>query len=102
MGQTGWLSWTAPFLRPCLLRCAVCARKLLLFFDTKAGYHGAYLGDGLSAGAALQASAALRHAMPRTLGRHVLSQIWAYKYDAAIAQGIRPHVDQGVYSVNCW
>ena len=48
---------------------------------SQAGYHGAYLGDGLVAGAALQAAAALRHAMPRTLGRHVLSQIWAYKCD---------------------
>ena len=24
------------------------------------------------------------------------------RYDAAVAQGIRPHVDQGAFSVNCW
>jgi hypothetical protein len=24
------------------------------------------------------------------------------RYDSAVAQGIRPHVDQGAYSVNCW
>jgi hypothetical protein len=49
------------------------------FFDSKAGYHGGYLGDGLAAGAALQAAAALKAALPNTLGRLVLSQIWAYK-----------------------
>jgi hypothetical protein len=49
------------------------------FFDSKAGYHGGYLGDGLASGAALQAAAALKAALPNTLGRLVLSQIWAYK-----------------------
>ena len=80
---------------------AVCDESTV-FFDMKSGYLGAYLGDGLATGLLLQAAAMLRTRLPWSIGREVLSQAWAYKYDSEVEQGIRMHVDQGEYSVNCW
>ena len=73
-----------------------------VFFDIKGGYLGAYLGDGLASGLLLQAATAIRLALPRSVGLHRLTQIWAYKYDSQVKHGIKMHVDQGAYSVNCW
>ena len=30
------------------------------------------------------------------------STLHCLRYDSAVAQGIRPHVDEGAFSVNCW
>jgi len=64
------------------------------FPRSQGGYYGSYLNDGLGGGLLLQAAQLLRSRLPRTLGKETLSQVWAYKYDAAAKQGIRVHVDQ--------
>lgn len=49
------------------------------FFDQKSGYFGAYMNDGFISGLLLQVAAHLRVRLPETIGKEVLSQIWAYK-----------------------
>lgn len=65
------------------------------------GFVASYLEDGLAAPLVLQIADELRQAFPHILGRHALSQAWAFK-------GLRPqsavdvHADDAAVSVNFW
>ena len=101
-GEEGLVVVDGVFSAAVLAQLKAFCDESTVFFDVKAGYLGAYLGDGFSSGLLLQAAALLRRRLPRTVGRELLTQVWAYKYDSEVEQGIRMHVDQGRYSVNCW
>ncbi len=65
------------------------------------GFVASYLEDGLACPLLLQIADELRRAFPDILGRHPLSQAWAFK-------GLRPqsavdvHADDAAVSVNFW
>jgi tetratricopeptide (TPR) repeat protein len=65
------------------------------------GFVASYLEDGLACPLLLQIADELRGAFPEVLGRHPLSQAWAFK-------GLRPqsavdvHADAATVSVNFW
>jgi tetratricopeptide (TPR) repeat protein len=65
------------------------------------GFVASYLEDGLACPLLLQIADELRRAFPEILGKHPLSQAWAFK-------GLRPqaavdvHADDATVSVNFW
>ncbi len=65
------------------------------------GFVASYLEDGLACPLLLQIADELRRAFPEILGKHPLSQAWAFK-------GLRPqsavdvHADAATVSVNFW
>lgn len=65
------------------------------------GFVASYLEDGLACPLLLQIADELRGAFPEVLGKHPLSQAWAFK-------GLRPqsavdvHADAAIVSVNFW
>jgi predicted Zn-dependent protease len=65
------------------------------------GFVASYLEDGLACPLLLQIADELRSAFPEVLGKHPLSQAWAFK-------GLRPqatvdvHADDAAVSVNFW
>jgi tetratricopeptide (TPR) repeat protein len=65
------------------------------------GYVGATLAQGFSPEVLLQLASELRAAMPQVLGRHPLTQAWAFKYDQRM-QGINMHADFADVNVNFW
>ncbi|KAJ1445343.1 hypothetical protein M885DRAFT_550246 [Pelagophyceae sp. CCMP2097] len=86
-------------------------RDLLLestvFFETKmplrfGAYVGAIVEDGLHARAFLKLADALKKQLPELLGGHELAYLWAYKYDADLAAGIKVHADEAAVNVNLW
>jgi tetratricopeptide (TPR) repeat protein len=65
------------------------------------GFVASYLEDGLACPLLLQIADDLRRAFPKILGKHYLSQAWAFK-------GLRPqaavdvHADDAAVSINFW
>ncbi len=69
--------------------------------ELKGGYLGAYMQDGFSGRLLLRIASELRTRMPRTLQKHAMQTMWAYKYDSHYA-GIGVHGDVAAVNVNFW
>jgi Flp pilus assembly protein TadD len=65
------------------------------------GFVASYLEDGLACPLVLQIADELRHAFPEILGKHPLSQAWAFKGLQSQA-AVDVHVDDATVSVNFW
>jgi hypothetical protein len=65
------------------------------------GFVASYLEDGLACPLLLQITDELRHAFPKILGEHPLSQAWAFKGLQAQA-AVDVHADDATVSVNFW
>ncbi len=65
------------------------------------GFVASYLEDGLACPLLLQIADELRHAFPGILGRHPLSQAWAFKGLKA-QSAVDVHADDATVSVNFW
>jgi tetratricopeptide (TPR) repeat protein len=65
------------------------------------GFVASYLEDGLACPLVLQIAGELRRAFPEILGRHALSQAWAFKGLQAQA-AVDVHADDAAVSVNFW
>lgn len=65
------------------------------------GFVASYLEDGLACPLLLQIADELRHAFPEILGKHALSQAWAFKGLQAQA-AVDVHADDAAVSVNFW
>ena len=65
------------------------------------GFVASYLEDGLACPLLLQIADELRHAFPEVLGKHPLSQAWAFKGLRAQA-AVDVHADAATVSVNFW
>lgn len=65
------------------------------------GFVASYLEDGLACPLVLQIAEELRHAFPEILGKHALSQAWAFKGLQAQA-AVDVHADDAAVSVNFW
>jgi len=65
------------------------------------GFVASYLEDGLACPLILQIADELRHAFPDILGKHPLSQAWAFKGLQAQA-AVDVHADDAAVSVNFW
>lgn len=65
------------------------------------GYLGAYFEDGFAAPLLLQLAEELRQRMPAIFRDHVLTQLWAYKYDSQL-DGIELHADIAAVNLNFW
>jgi hypothetical protein len=100
--KQGWVVIDSVFTPRALTSLVQVCDESTSYFDLKRGYYGGYLSDGFADGLMFQASSLFRERMPRTIGSEILSQVWAYKYDSTVAQGIRMHIDQGMYTINCW
>jgi tetratricopeptide (TPR) repeat protein len=70
-------------------------------FSHIGGFVASYLEDGLACPLLLQIADELRHAFPDILGRHPLSQAWAFKGLKAQA-AVDVHADDAAVSVNFW
>jgi hypothetical protein len=72
-----------------------------------AGYLGAYLWLGFEPAVAFQIGGAIRRLLPKSLQRHRLQRIWAYKFDNdrpnnANGPRISLHRDPATFTVNIW
>ncbi len=65
------------------------------------GFVASYLEDGLACPLLLQIADELRHAFPDILGKHALSQAWAFKGLKA-QSAVDVHADDAAVSVNLW
>ena len=65
------------------------------------GFVASYLEDGLACPLVLQIADELRRAFPEILGKHALSQAWAFKGLQAQA-AVDVHADDAAVSVNFW
>ncbi len=65
------------------------------------GFVASYLEDGLACPLLLQIADELRHAFPNILGKHALSQAWAFKGLKA-QSAVDVHADDAAVSVNFW
>ncbi len=70
-------------------------------FDHIGGFVASYLEDGLACPLLLQIADELRARFPDLLGRHPLSQAWAFKGLEAQAE-VEAHADDGAISLNFW
>ena len=70
-------------------------------FNRTGGYLGTYLSDGLACPLILQIAEELRLTFPDIFRGHLLTQLWAYKYDSR-QTGIRVHADFAAVNVNFW
>jgi hypothetical protein len=70
-------------------------------FSHIGGFVASYLEDGLACPLLLQIADELRGAFPDVLGRHPLSQAWAFK-GLATNSAVDIHADDGAVSVNFW
>jgi hypothetical protein len=70
-------------------------------FSHIGGFVASYLEDGLACPLLLQIADELRGAFPELLGRHALSQAWAFKGLAREA-AVDVHADDAAISVNFW
>jgi hypothetical protein len=70
-------------------------------FSHRGGYLAAFLDDGFDGPLLLQIADGLRRALPRAIGPHVLTHLWAYKYDSTL-EGIETHGDDAAVNVNFW
>ncbi len=80
-----------------------------IWFDVKdGGYLGAYLKEGLANPLIIQIAEELRKKFPKIFKDHLISQIWAFKYDSrsknegTSIKGINIHADQAAVNVNFW
>jgi hypothetical protein len=65
------------------------------------GFVASYLEDGLACPLLLQIADDLRRAFPEILGKHSLSQAWAFK-GLRSQSAVEVHADDAVVSVNFW
>jgi Flp pilus assembly protein TadD len=70
-------------------------------FNHIGGFVASYLEDGLACPLLLQIAAELRTSFPELLGKHPLTQAWAFKGLEAHA-AIDAHADDAAISVNFW
>jgi tetratricopeptide (TPR) repeat protein len=70
-------------------------------FSHIGGFVASYLEDGLACPLLLQIADEIRGAFPELLGRHPLSQAWAFKGLEAKA-AIEAHADDAALSINFW
>jgi len=77
-----------------------------MWFDSRAGYLGAFFYEAFNAPLLLQVAEELRAALPNILGQHPLSMTWAFKYSNEPedwpAQGIDVHADEAAVNLNMW
>lgn len=70
-------------------------------FNRTGGYLGTYLSDGLACPLILQIAEELRLTFPDIFRGHLLTQLWAYKYDSRMS-GNRVHADFAAININFW
>ena len=59
------------------------------FFDSKVGYLGSYMDDGLQSVWIMKLARELQELMPRVLKDQALRQAWFYKYDSGSEDEVR-------------
>ena len=83
------------------LRHFLLASTIWFDFNKKGGYLGAILKDGMACPLLLQIADDLRQTLPDIFKNHLLTQLWAYKYDSRLT-GIEVHADFAAINVNFW
>lgn len=70
-------------------------------FSHIGGFVASYLEDGLACPLVLQIADEIRHTFPELLGRHPLSQAWAFK-GLEGSSAVDVHADDAAISLNFW
>ena len=65
------------------------------------GYLGAFMDDGFCCPLLIQIAEGLRERFPAIFRHHVLTKLWAFKYDSRLS-GIPVHADYAAVNVNFW
>lgn len=65
-------------------------------------YLGAFANQGFSSRLHFQLARELQTRMPRVFRNYPLNQLWAFKYDATLGQGIDLHADFALVNLNFW
>ena len=88
---------------PALAALQRFCREATIWFDCKEHglYLGAYLHDGFDHPVLVALAAELERRLAGIMGRHRLSQMWAFSYDQAGA-GTRKHADKAAVNLNLW
>ena len=78
-----------------------CLASTIWKRDYENGYIGAFFGDGFSSPLLLQIAEELRTRFPGIFRGHLLTQVWAFKYDSEMT-GLNIHADAAAVNVNFW
>jgi tetratricopeptide (TPR) repeat protein len=65
-------------------------------------YLGAFANRGFNSPLHLQLARELKQRMPRVFKDYLLTQLWGFKYEPAITQGINVHADFAKVNLNFW
>lgn len=103
LGSTPEIITIDDFLRPEAVKCLrqYCLESTVWKTVRPYGYMGTLLVEGFASPLLLQIISELRDRMPAILGKHNLTQAWAYKYDNSL-QAINIHADCAVVNLNFW
>jgi tetratricopeptide (TPR) repeat protein len=101
--QTGVVMFDDLLTPPALLRLKRYLLESTIWHDFNhiGGFVASYLEDGLACPLLLQIADELRSAFPELLGKHPLTQAWAFKGLEGQA-AIDAHADDAAISVNFW
>ena len=78
-----------------------CRESTMFFSYSEARFTGADLPGGFNCSLLYQMAEELKTHMPKLLGAHVLTNVWAYRYrDQTV--GVEAHTDQGAVTFNFW
>lgn len=78
-----------------------CHESTIFFGRDPAGYLSSYLRDGFNCDLLYQIAHELRQRLPRVIGDHHLSNMWAYRHKAR-GKGVVAHTDFGAVTFNFW
>ena len=93
-------NFLAPQALAALRDFALCSKIWLAEYRNR--YLGAFANRGFATPLHLQLARELAAAMPRVFGNYRLTQLWGFKYDAVMPQGINVHADFARVNLNFW
>lgn len=91
------------FLTPTALAALrrFCHESTIFFGRDPAGYLSSYLRDGFNCDLLYQIARELKQCLPRVIGDHHLSNMWAYRHKAR-GKGVVAHTDFAAVTFNFW
>ena len=78
-----------------------CHESTIFFGRDPAGYLSSYLRDGFNCDLLYQIARELKQRLPRVIGDHHLSNMWAYRHKAR-GKGVVAHTDFAAVTFNFW
>jgi hypothetical protein len=91
------------FLKPEALRRLreLCLESTIFFDFSGNNFVGSMIAGGFNCDLLSQIAEELKHSFPKIIGDHLLTNIWAYRYNNQ-SKGVAAHADEGAVTFNLW